>query len=198
MSNLAWILDHGLVCQNSPIKDPDFRSIGSADVIGKREHREVPIPPGGTLADYVPFYFTPLSIMMFNIVTGHRDVQQIPPGDLVVLASSLPAIEKAGGQFLFTDSHALLSTARFSSALADLPVLVDWKLLQDRDFRRDPDDPGKGARYQAEALVHGSLPVHGLTGIACSAVNQAATLEALVSGRGLDLKVIARPEWFFQ
>jgi hypothetical protein len=30
---------------------------------------------------------------------------------------------------------------------------VDWPLLQKRDFKRDPDDPAKLERYQAEALV---------------------------------------------
>jgi hypothetical protein len=46
---------------DSILADPDFRNIGNADLISKRETRQVPIPPGGMLSDYIPFYFTPWS-----------------------------------------------------------------------------------------------------------------------------------------
>lgn len=197
VANLPWILEHGLVCQNSPIKDPHFRRIGNSDVISKRQDCIVPIPPGGALADYVPFYFTPLSVMLLNIVTGYRGVERVPAVELIILATSLLAVEKAGSRFVFTDRHALLRTARFSSALVDLPAMIDWQSLRRRDFSHDPEQPGKKERYQAEALVHGSLPVALLTGLGCSSASQAEHLEALTQRAGLELKVIARPEWFF-
>ena len=59
--NVPWILEHGLVCANGQPQDPSFVPIGNRDLIGKRTHRQVPLAPGGTLADYVPFYFTPFS-----------------------------------------------------------------------------------------------------------------------------------------
>ena len=40
-------------------------------------------------------------------------------------------------------------------------------MLQRRDFRRDPDNPIKFERYQAEALVHRHRPVDGLKGVVC-------------------------------
>lgn len=198
MANLPWVLEHGLVCQNSPVKDPNFVRIGNDDVILKRLNWPVPIPPGGVLADYVPFYFTPRSIMMLNIITGYGEVPRLPATDLVILASSLPAVAKAGVRFVFTDSHARLSTARFSASLDDLESLVDWNLLKNSDFRHNPDDPGRKERYQAEALIHGTLPAQALTGLACSASNQVPGLEVQAASRGLSLKVIAKPEWFFQ
>lgn len=198
VANLPWILEYGLVCQNSALRDPSFRRIGSTDVIAKRERCAVPVPPGGTLADYVPFYFTPLSMMLLNVVTGFRDVEQVPADDLIILATSLPLVERAGARFVFTDRHALLSTARFSSKMTDLPRMVDWKLLQNRDFQHDPEDPGKKERYQAEALIHGSLPVGALSGLACSSPDRTSHFEARLKEHALELKVISRPEWFFQ
>ena len=65
--NLSWILDNGLHCANSTVQSPNYINIGNSDLIDKRRHRRVPIPPGGTLSDYVPFYFTPFSVMMKNI-----------------------------------------------------------------------------------------------------------------------------------
>jgi hypothetical protein len=47
-------------------------TIGNNEVIRKRAIKEVPIPPKGTLDDYVPFYFTPYSMMLYNIHTGYR------------------------------------------------------------------------------------------------------------------------------
>ena len=70
--NLPWILDHGLHASNGEVSDPNFRNIGNVDLIEKRNLRPVRVGQGGTLSDYVPFYFTPFSIMMFNIHTGYN------------------------------------------------------------------------------------------------------------------------------
>jgi hypothetical protein len=70
--NLPWILDHGLHASNGQKFDENHRNIGNAELISKRTRRVVEVGPGGTLSDYVPFYFTPFSIMMFNIHTGYN------------------------------------------------------------------------------------------------------------------------------
>ena len=41
------------------------------------------------------------------------------------------------------------------------------KILQNKDFKRDPDDPEKLERYQAEALVYNNIPVEAFIGIVC-------------------------------
>ncbi len=57
--NLPWILANGFYCQSSGVTDPSFVSIGNPELIDLRRGRVVDIAPGGTLADYIPFYFTP-------------------------------------------------------------------------------------------------------------------------------------------
>jgi hypothetical protein len=76
--NLPWILDHGLHARSGKILDPNYRNVGNPDLIDKRSRRVVPVGPGGTLSDYVPFYFTPFSIMMYNIKTGYGGIPQVP------------------------------------------------------------------------------------------------------------------------
>jgi ssDNA thymidine ADP-ribosyltransferase, DarT len=68
--NVPWILDHGLHCRNSATFDADYVEIGNSDLIAKRNRHPVPCAPGGRLRDYVPFYFTPFSPMLYNIKTG--------------------------------------------------------------------------------------------------------------------------------
>jgi hypothetical protein len=76
IDNVPWILDHGLHCRNTPERDPNYVEIGNPELIQKRTHRVVPIPPGGVLSDYIPFYFTPHSPMLLNIKTGHNGITQ--------------------------------------------------------------------------------------------------------------------------
>lgn len=78
IENVPWILDYGMHCRNSNTFDQKYISIGSEELIVKRSHREVPESPGGTLTDYIPFYFTPYSIMLYNIKTGFGGINKIP------------------------------------------------------------------------------------------------------------------------
>jgi hypothetical protein len=193
--NLPWILDNGLHCRKSSLKDPSFVNIGIADLIEKRHLRPVPEAPGGTLSDYIPFYFTPLSMMAYNIHTG-RNVRQRGNDEIIILVASLPDLQKANISILFTDRHASLLDAKFSSDLTKLDR-IDWKILQNRDFSRDNEDIGKTSRYQAEALVHDQMSIGNLIGVACCDDNQKDWAENLVKQRGKELEVITNRGWYF-
>jgi hypothetical protein len=65
--NVPWVLDHGIHCGSSTTRDANYITIGHADLISKRTSRSIPIAPRGTLANYVPSYFTPYSPLMLNI-----------------------------------------------------------------------------------------------------------------------------------
>lgn len=194
--NLSWILDNGVHCRNSGKRDPNFVNIGNLELIDKRAHRLVPIGLGGTLSDYVPFYFTPFSPMMYNIRTGYGGIKKRSNDEIVILVSSLHRVHELGLKFVFTDRHAYPPLARYFDDLAQLPE-VDWPLLQRRDFQRDPDDPIKVERYQAEALVHDHLPVAGLFGVICHSEEMKCTIQHQLAVRGLQLDVRALPRWYF-
>jgi hypothetical protein len=194
--NLPWILDHGLHCRTSDVVDPNYRNIGNVDLISKRHHRTVPIPPGGTLSDYVAFYFTPYSIMLFNIRTGWGGLPRVPNEEIVILVSSLHALAARGIPFVFTNQHAYPVMAEYFGDLQRLDR-IDWIILQNRDFGHDPEDPGKKERYQAEALVHRHLPVDALQGIGCYTQDVKERLDRLLHARGVELQTIVRPSWYF-
>ncbi len=163
--NVRWILDHGVHCASSPVKDPGYIQIGNPDLIGQRSHRTVPMSPGGTLAEYVPFYFTPFSPMLLNIVTG-RNVARREKDEICVLVSSLPRVVELGLPFVCADRHAYLQKAHFFNDLADLRQL-DWPRLA------------------------------GLLGIICYSDPVGATITSEIARRGLTLKAVVRPDWYF-
>ncbi len=196
VDNLPWILDNGLHCSNSQNLSPIWINIGSEELIDKRSHRIVPLPPCGTLSDYVPFYFTPFSPMMYNVHTG-RGVQQRRNEEIIILVSTLHKAQELGHKFLFTNQHAYPPTTNYYDDLKDLDQ-IDWSLLQNRNFKRNPDDPLQFERYQAEALIYQHMPVQALIGIICYTSSIESYIESESEKRGITLSVNAIRGWYFQ
>ena len=133
--------------------------------------------------------------MLKNINSG-RGVQQRANEEIVILVSSLHHLHDLGLPFVFTDSHAYYQWADFYTDLSDLEK-IDWSILQQRDFKRDPDDPAKFERYQAEALIYRHCPINSLLGVVCYTDLLKIQIEQQVAERGLDLAVYARTKWYF-
>jgi hypothetical protein len=191
--NVGKVLDDGgCLCRNAA-NGSNYVEIGNQELIEKRKEHPVPCGPGGTLSDYVPFYFTPFSPMLYNIKTGYNGIPKQPIEDIVILVSSLHYLKAAGIPFVFTDRHAKLKLAQFSDDLANLSWII-WPVLQVRNFKRD--DVEKFDKYQAEALVHNKLPLNALMGIACCSDAVKSEIEQLCDSKGHKLQVVTRPNWF--
>lgn len=194
--NLSWILVNGLHAGNGGARSPDWVIIGNQDLIDRRAHRVVPLPPGGVLNDYVPFYFTPFSPMLYNIYTGRGGVSAVANEDIVILVSSLRKVAKMGLPYAFTDRHAYTVTANYYNDLEHLNA-IDWPLLQQRNFQRDPNDPEKVERYQAEALIHGQMPIQALLGVVCYTAQVQGELQEQAAELGVELDIRCMPQWYF-
>lgn len=187
IENVRWIVNNGLHCRNSRVTDPDFVTIGQPDIIDRRDGQVVGVAPGGSLSEYIPFYFTPFSPMAYKIRTGHG-VTVVPSRDIVILVASLRGLADAGVEFVYTDRHALLAAAMFLRSLDDLHR-IDWVGLRSRDFKYDVADPGKTERYQAEALVYRYLPVNLLEAVVCHGPQQKALVEGWAAEAGEAVQV---------
>ena len=112
--NLPFILQNGIYCPKSPIQDPGFNQIGFPTLIHFREERIVPVPPGGTLSDYIPFYFWPKSPMLYVIHKGNDpEVIHTPQEEIIYLVSSFEQLKQSNCEFVYTDRHAMLDYANF-------------------------------------------------------------------------------------
>jgi hypothetical protein len=190
--NVGNVLQAGCSCKSAVGQHKAYVEIGNQELIQRRTLRIVPCAPGGTLSDYVPFYFTPYSPMLYNIKTG-VGVPQKPLKDIVLLVSSLRHMAKKRIPFVFSDRHAYLKTAQFSNDLADLNRII-WPVLQVRDFKRD--DLDKFEKYQAEALIHQHVPVSALIGIACYDDESRDHVKHLAAACGATVKIVTQRSWF--
>ncbi len=77
-SNLEYILRYGIHCSNSNKADPSFIPIGDSSLIEHRDMKLISLEPYGTYADYVAFYFMPLSPMLLRIKTGYGGITRRP------------------------------------------------------------------------------------------------------------------------
>ncbi len=197
ISNVPWILKHeGMDCRNSHLQDPNFVRIGNAELIDKRANRPVPIGPGGMLNDYVPFYFTPFSIMMYQIHTGYGGIQRRENHEIVIFVSSVHRLVQQKVPFVFTNQHAYSVDTDFFDSVEHLDR-IDWQLLKKKDFQRDLNDPGKTLRYQAETLVHRRVPLLAFFGIGC--FNQAVKdeLDEQLASTNAQIAVKVTPSWYY-
>jgi hypothetical protein len=192
--NLRWIIANGLHSRNSEHQDPDFHPIGNQEIIDERENRIVPIEPGGTLGDYIPFYFTPFTPMYQNIWSGFRKIPRVQKVDLVFIVANLASLSARSIKWVFSDRHAKLDYAKFYGNLADLEDL-DWAGWQARDYKRDLDRPEKFERYQAEALIHKHIPLDALSGLVCHSLERQEKLKLMIAAGNVPLKVACQPEW---
>jgi hypothetical protein len=190
-NNLEDVLTNG--CRfRSDAAGQGYVEIGNLELVQRRIGHPIPCAPGGTLSDYVPFYFTPYSPMLYNIKTG-KGVPKRPVSEIVILVSSLRKLKSMGIPFVFSDRHAYLKTALFSNDLTDLNRII-WPVLQERDFRKD--DLDRFEKYQAEALVYRHVPLTALMGVVCYDQAVASSMKAVTAAKQLDLNIIARPEWY--
>lgn len=197
VANLPWLLAHGLHAARGEVADPNFVAIGNPDLIDKRTRRSVPLPPGGMLSDYVPFYFTPKSPMLLNINTGRNGITRRPNDEIAVLVSSCQSMAARGVAMLFTDRHAYTATAAWTGNPDELAHLLDWEIFRRHDFARDDAYPDKMDRYQAEALAYLHVPPAALLGIACASEAVRLAIDAAVQQAGANARVIVRPNWYF-
>lgn len=131
--------------------------------------------------------------MLYNIKTG-RGVPKRDNEEIVIMVSSLYKLKERDISFVFTDRHAYLSAAQYSSDLSQLDW-IDWAILQRRDFQRDASD--KFERYQAEALVYRHVPFDGLIGIICYNDSVAHRIKQSVAANGAKIQIAIKPGFYF-
>lgn len=158
IDNIPRIIKTGGLLSKSQIEQSKvaYEDIAYDGVQDRRSTTMVPCGPGGSLHDYVPFYFAHRSPMLFTIKQGNVAQHKKGQESIVYLVSSVEAIA-SNRKFVFTDGHGIMSITEFFENPSDLDK-VDWKLMEDTYWSNTKDDGDRKRRRQAEFLVHNDCP----------------------------------------
>jgi hypothetical protein len=197
IENLPLILQRGIVCKRHPMASTEYINIGNRDVIQVRDNEPVRLNGYGNIGDYVPFYFTPRSLMLFNIITGYWAplVPKRNKSDILVIRCVITELAKLEKWF-FTNGQG---NDMVSSHFNDLKQLeeIDWDIIQKSEFSKSDGDYDRPRRYQAEFLVKDSVPVDSIESLVV--FNQAAADKVAQTLRenNTNLAVHIHPSYFF-
>lgn len=155
IDNIPHIVEKGLVRKNSPLRSPNYVSIGDKEVINKRSCRNV---KGYNVGECIPFYFGPRSPMLYVIQRGFNQVAQVAPDKIVYCVIRLEDVIRHDIDCFFTDGHALNDLSKFYEK-DNLPF-IDNFINYDDVFNTNwgvVDNPDVKRRKEAELLIRTDL-----------------------------------------
>ena len=198
IDNLSVILDRGGM--HAPNYTPEgeygYRVIHNVDIQKVRRQRPIPCGPGGTVHDYVAFYFGPRSPMLFQLHTGRVEGYDEGQEPLIYTVSTVEEIVEANLDSVFSDGHGIAAFTQWFDGLDDLDK-VDWDMVYADYWADTVDDMDRQRRKQAEFLVHRFCPwkVIQRIGVLNDAVKK--KVERILERHNVSTPVEVRRQWYY-
>ena len=198
VSNLASIAAEGLYSDTQVEASRRAPTeVGNVDVKQRRRNLAVPLPPGGCVSDYVPFYFAARSPMLYIISKGDVPTYSGGQDEIVYLVTSIEKVVEERLPFVFTDRNAALGFVRYGDDLQVLDDYLDWELMEGLMWYDTAEEPDRMERRMAEFLVHGHVPWSAFIGVAARNDEKCRQAEHALSSVGREIPVRPRPGWYF-
>ena len=200
IDNLRGCLERG--CLYAPNHWPDdgitYRTIHNAEVQVTRRVTRIPCGPGGSIHDYVSFYFGYLSPMMLNLKTGRVAGYNEGQEPLIYLVATAQDVRASGASFVFSNGHGLASFTEWFDDLAALDR-VDWTMVYERYWKDTLEDGDRQRRKQAEFLVHTCCDWSLIKEIGVISQHMKAKVEAILAEFPEEQRrpVRIRGEWYY-
>lgn len=158
IDNLESILTHGFLSTNEKNRlGINHNDVANGNIQGRRANMQIPIEPGGTVHDYVPFYFCSTNPMLLSL-TNSKNIDQP-----YLIFFAIPIDKILDENVIFTDASAnTIILPNFYSNPEDL-INLDWNAINDTKWRAGEDDFKH--RKMAEVLIHNNVPVDWITHI---------------------------------
>lgn len=184
-----------------------YQNIAHGGAQGVRAAKPLPNPPGGSVHDYVPFYFAPRSPMLSAIHAGKVAGCTVPQQDVVHLETTVERVMVRGGPFVFYDRNATLAYSKPYTDLASLDA-VAWDLLTEaprldgfckyfQNRHQEERYVDRMERRMAEFLVHDRVPLARFIRIGVCTPAKAVEVQAILDAVRVPLQVEVKTDWYF-
>lgn len=195
VQRLEDVLANGTYCKlNYPV-DKEYPTIANREIIDQRSRMPVKCFPGTVVNDYVPFYFSVRTPMLYNIITG-RGVPKRPQKDIIYLQYKLMDLATRDYQWCYTDGNAAKSITRFFTNLNEIETNIDWRSIHANDFRdnNSDGDEDRVRKKHAEFLVKAHVPPQLIKTIVVLNNDVANQVNTTLANLGFNVKVIISPQ----
>jgi len=208
VDNLPAILEAGALLSDSVVEAHGLlaNEAGDPEIKERRRRQPVTCPPGGVVADYVPFYFAARSPMMYKLYAGGVPSFTGDHRNLVYFVSDVGHMVGAGVPFAISDRNAAKALADFTNdpnVLGDLAMeaprsdFVDWPLMRATMWNNTLADGERMERRMAEFLVHGEVPFKLVRRVAVRSEAHKARVERLFGSAGVGMTLMVKPDWYY-
>lgn len=168
------------------------KEIGYQHIKDRRTRRRVPVGPGGVLADYVPFYFCPRSVMLYVISRGRVEGHEGRDVPVIHLVANVAPMLLLPGEWAFTNRHAEPVEAEYYADLGGFER-IRWDIIESNSWGGDDRRPFK----QAEFLIHEFCPWELIDRIGVWGPEQAAAVEKVLQGAKHRPIVEVQRDWYY-
>lgn len=197
IDNLDYIIKIGkLTCHNHPEKDPNYIGIGDETLIKSRSNRSIKLEPFGNFSDYVSFYFTNRSPMLYVIKKGKENVIKREMSDIIYLVTKYDIIKNSGLKYVYFNGHAYQEISDCYNDDSGLET-IDWDVINDRIWRNTDDDSDRQRRKQAEFLVYKEISLNYIIGIGVYNSNIKEEIDVKIKKNNLNLKCKVKHDWYY-
>lgn len=198
VNNLPMILAAGglRTCRALRAEQANYTDIAYQTLQDRRAYTQVPCGAGGTLHDYVPFYFAPRSPMLYKISKQSEPQHQEGQTPIIHLVSTVERVQQAGGSFAFTDGHGIMELTNFYDDRAKLDC-VDWQIMNTPYWRDTVEDNDRKRRRQAEFLIHDFFPWDWVQEIGVRNITLKSQTDALLSDNVHKPLVKVMSGWYY-
>ena len=198
INNLSKIIEMGGLCSDNEIVQNGLSPIQVAHshIKERRAKKVVPLGVGGTLADYVPFYFAPRSPMLYAIHTGFVEGYNGNQTNILHLITTSDIVVDAGEVFAFSDGHAEMAISNFFDDATQFDK-IDWNIMEKRIWRDTVEDGDRKRRRQAEFLVYKFFSWNYVTQIGVISQKLAEDVGEILETTLHQPEILVRPGWYY-
>lgn len=194
IQNLEYVLQQGLYCKNAGKTTSGYVSIGSKEVISRRDTVCVKCYPDTVVNDYVPFYFSTRTPMLYNIITG-VGTDKFPQQDIIYLCCKFSELATGTFQWCYTDGNAAIAITTFFNTIQNIETNIDWRSVKTPDFKHDnaDGDHDRIRKKHAEFLVKSHVPSEYIKAIVVLNASKKNEVEEIINRCGREMRVFVNP-----